>query len=107
MSISAARISACKVISLSDLAITTLVDVAKPGVAEIELVALVEESYRRRGGTTRITFLRSMQMKAPNGCLSAQNPSQRKLERGDVVITEFSASLYGYSGQVHRPVFVQ
>jgi Xaa-Pro dipeptidase len=92
---------------LSDLAITTLVDVAKPGVAETELVARVEESYRRRGGTTRITFLRSMPMDAPTGCLPAQNPSARTLERGDVILTEFSASFGGYSGQVHRPVFVQ
>jgi len=92
---------------LSDLAIATLVEVAKPGVAETELVALVEESYRRRGGTTRITFLRSMPMHAPTGCLPAQNPSSRRLERGDVIITEFSASVRGYSGQVHRPVFVQ
>jgi Xaa-Pro dipeptidase len=92
---------------LSDLAITTLVDVAKPGLSETELVARVEESYRRRGGTTRITFLRSMPMDAPNGCLPAQNPSSRRLEKGDVIITEFSASLDGYSGQVHRPVFVQ
>jgi Xaa-Pro aminopeptidase len=92
--------------ALSDLAIRTLHEVAKPGVAETELVALVEESYRRRGGTTRITFLRSMAMDAPNGCLPAQNPSSRTLEAGDVIITEFSASLWGYSGQVHRPVFV-
>jgi len=92
---------------LSDLAITTLVEIAKPGTAETELVARVEESYRRRGGTTRITFLRSMPMDAPNGCLPAQNPSSRRLEKGDVIITEFSASLGGYSGQVHRPVFVQ
>ena len=48
-----------------------------------------------------------MPMDAPNGCLPAQNPSSRRLERGDVIITEFSASLWGYSGQVHRPVFVQ
>ena len=92
--------------ALSDLAVRTLVDVAKPGMAETELVALVEESYRRRGGTTRITFLRSMPMDAPNGCVPAQNPSERRLESGDVIITEFSASLCGYSGQVHRPVFV-
>ena len=91
---------------LSDLAITTLQEIAKPGVAETELVARVEESYRRRGGATRITFLRSMPMDAPNGCLPAQNPSTRRLERGDVILTEFSASLAGYSGQVHRPVFV-
>ena len=91
---------------LSDLAIVTLQEVAKPGVAETELVALVEEAYRRRGGTTRITFLRSMPMDAPSGCLPAQNPSARRLERGDVILTEFSASLWGYSGQVHRPMFV-
>jgi Xaa-Pro aminopeptidase len=92
---------------LSDLAIRTLVEIAKPGVPETELVARVEEAYRRRGGTTRITFLRSMPMDAPTGCLPAQNPSSRRLERGDVILTEFSASLGGYSGQVHRPVFVQ
>jgi Xaa-Pro dipeptidase len=92
---------------LTDLAIMTLVEIAKPGVPETELVARVEESYRRRGGTTRITFLRSMPMDAPNGCLPAQNPSSRRLERGDAIITEFSASLWGYSGQLHRPVFVQ
>ena len=38
--------------------------------------------------------LRSMPMNAPNGCLPAQNPSDRRLERGDVIITEFSASLW-------------
>jgi Xaa-Pro dipeptidase len=91
---------------LSDLAIRALVDAARPGVSEVELVAAAEDAYRRRGGQVRITFLRSMPMDAPNGCLPAQNPSQRRLERGDVILTEFSASLNGYSGQVHRPVFV-
>ena len=92
---------------LSDLAITTLQREAKPGRTEHELVAIVEDSYRRRGGHVRITFLRSMPMDAPNGCLPAQNPTARALEKGDVILTEFSASLDGYSGQVHRPVFVQ
>jgi Xaa-Pro dipeptidase len=97
----------CAAADLTDIAIRTLQQIAKPGVRETELVALVEESYRRLGGATRITFLRSMPMKAPNGCLPAQDPSDRRLERGDVIITEFSASLWGYSGQVHRPVFVE
>jgi len=48
-----------------------------------------------------------MAMSAPNGCLPAQNPTDRRLERGDVILTEFSASLGAYSGQVHRPIFVQ
>jgi Xaa-Pro dipeptidase len=92
--------------ALTDLAIRALQEQARPGLSEHELVAIAEDAYRRRGGTVRITFLRSMPMDAPNGCLPAQNPSDRRLERGDVVITEFSASLNGYSGQVHRPVFV-
>jgi Xaa-Pro aminopeptidase len=91
---------------LTDLAILAARDAAKPGVTELELVAEAEHAYRRRGGAVRITFLRSMPMDAPDGCLPSQNPSDRRLERGDVVLTEFSASLGAYSGQVHRPIFV-
>ena len=91
---------------LSDLAMLALRHGARPGVTEYELVALAEDAYRRRGGQAHITFLRSMPMDAPSGCLPAQNPSARRLERGDVIITEFSASYWGYSGQIHRPVFV-
>src|SRR5207302_20830 len=81
-------------------------DIVAARLAEHELVAIAEDAYRRRGGAVRITFLRSMPMDAPNGCLPAQNPSARRLERGDVIVTEISASLEGYSGQIHRPVFV-
>src|SRR3954447_21905543 len=52
---------------LSDLAILALQREAKPGRTEVELVAIVEDAYRRRGGHVRITFLRSMPMHAPNG----------------------------------------
>jgi Xaa-Pro dipeptidase len=91
---------------LTDLAILALQREARPGRSEVELAAIAEDAYRRRGGAVRITFLRSMPMDAPNGCLPSQNPSTRRLERGDVIITELSASLEGYSGQIHRPVFV-
>lgn len=93
--------------ALSDLAILTLQREAKPGRTEQELVAIVEDGYRRQGGQVRITFLRSMPMDEPNGCLPSQNPTTRAIAKGDVILTEFSASLDGYSGQVHRPVFVQ
>ena len=91
---------------LTDLAILALQREARPGRSEVELAAIAEDAYRRRGGAVRITFLRSMPMDAPNGCLPSQNPSTRRLERGDVIITELSASLEGYSGQIHRPIFV-
>jgi Xaa-Pro aminopeptidase len=91
---------------LTDLALLAARDAAKPGVSELELVAAAEHAYRRRGGAVRITFLRSMPMDAPTGCMPAQNPTARRLQTGDVILTEFSASLGAYSGQAHRPIFV-
>jgi Xaa-Pro aminopeptidase len=96
-----------KAAELTDRAILAVAEAARPGVSEIELVALGEAAYRSAGGMPRIMFLRSMAMDDPSGCLPAQNPSHRRLRSGDVIITEFSASYWGYTGQVHRPVFVE
>jgi Xaa-Pro aminopeptidase len=91
---------------LTDRAVEALRAEVRPGIPEYALVAIVEGAYRPHGGQPHITFLRSMPMDQPNGCVPAQNPSDRRLRQGDVVITEISASWWGYSGQVHRPVFV-
>lgn len=91
---------------LTDRAILAVAEAAEPGVSEIELVAVGEGAYRPEGGMPRIMFLRSMAMDDPTGCLPAQTPSQRRLRPGDVIITEFSASYWGYTGQIHRPIFV-
>ena len=91
---------------LTDKAMLAVADGARPGVSEVELVGIAESAYRAEGGLPRITFLRSMPMDDPTGCLPAQNPSRRRLAPGDVVITELSASYWGYTGQVHRPIFV-
>jgi len=92
---------------LTDAAIVAVAEGARPGMTEMELVALGEAAYRPEGGMPRIMFLRSMAMDDPNGCLPAQTPSRRRLEAGDVVITEFSASYWGYTGQIQRVVFVE
>ena len=91
---------------LTDRGILALAEGARPGMTDVELVALAEAAFRPGGGTPRIMFLRSMAMDDPNGCLPAQNPSRRKIEAGDVIITEFSASYWGYTGQIQRPIFV-
>jgi len=96
-----------KAAELTDRAIVALAEGARPGMSDIELVALGEAAYRPDGGMPRIMFLRSMAMDDPNGCLPAQNPSHRRLAAGDVIITEFSASYWGYTGQIQRPVFVE
>jgi Xaa-Pro aminopeptidase len=95
-----------KAAALTDKAIVALAEGAVPGMSEIELVALGEAAYRPEGGMPRIMFLRSMAMDDPSGCLPAQNPSHRRITVGDVIITEFSASYWGYTGQIQRPIFV-
>ena len=91
----------------TDRAVDALRAEVTPGIPEYALLAIVEGAYRSDGGLPHIAFVRSMPMAEPNGCLPAQNPSGRLLGEGDVIITEISASYWGYSGQIHRPVFVR
>jgi len=76
------------------------------GMTEHDLIGIIEGSYRRRGGQPHIAFLRSMPMNAPTACVPAQNVTERVIQKGDVIIMEISASYWGYSGQIHRPVAV-
>ena len=96
-----------KAAELTDRGLLALAEGARPGMTEVELVALAEAAYRPAGGMPRIMFLRSMAMDDPDGCVPAQNPSRRRIEAGDVIITEFSASYWGYTGQIQRPIFVR
>jgi Xaa-Pro aminopeptidase len=92
---------------LTDRTIVALQAEVRPGIPEYALLGIIEGAYRADGGLPHIAFVRSMPMAEPDGCLPAQNPSGRLLHEGDVIITEISASYWGYSGQIHRPVFVR
>lgn len=95
-----------KAAEFTDRSIRALQAEVRPGMTDYNLLGIIEGSYRFDGGQPHIAFLRSMAMDDPNGCLPAQNPSNRVIRRGDVIITEISASYWGYSGQIHRPLFV-
>ncbi len=92
--------------AFTDRTIEALRAEVRPGIREFALLGIIEGSYRSDGGLPHIAFVRSMPMDEPNGCVPAQNPSDRPIRIGDVIITEISASYWGYSGQIHRPVFV-
>ena len=97
----------CKAAEFTDRSIYALRDQIRPGMSEYSLQAIIEGAYRAEGGLPHIAFLRSMPMNDPNGCLPSQNPSDRIIQKGDVIINEISASFWGYSGQIHRPIFVE
>ncbi len=87
----------------SDRAIEALEREARPGITEHELVAIVEGAYLGQGGKNHIHYMATTPMRNPAVCVPAQHPSNRVIEKGDVLITEISAQYFGYPGQILRP----
>jgi Xaa-Pro dipeptidase len=87
----------------SDWAIEALEHEARPGITEHELAAIVESAYLGLGGKNHIHYMATTPMQNPTVCVPAQQPSNRLIEKGDVLITEISAQYHGYPGQILRP----
>ena len=88
--------------ALSDAGLKELVQNTRPGMPERELGNLVERAYVGQGGTTFIHYIGVTSMADPQICVPPQYPSSRKVQAGDVVFCELSATWWDYSGQVLR-----
>ena len=88
--------------ALSDAGLSALIQGARPGMTERELGNLVERGYVGQGGSTFIHYIGVTSMADPQLCVPPQYPSSRRLENGDVVFCELSASFWDYTGQVLR-----
>ncbi len=93
--------------ALTDAAFLALIDGVRPGMHEYELGALVEAAALRSGGLPHLYYISSGPQDGSEVCVPRQNLCRRTLARGDVINTELSISFWGYSGQMHRPIFVQ
>ncbi len=91
---------------LSDLSMTACEEFARPGISEIELSGRMAAAFRVEGGEQQVHFVTATPMANPETPLPWQNPRQRKLEAGDIVLTEISAAYFGYAAQVLRPFTV-
>ena len=78
----------------TDDAVRAVHEQAGPGTDERELGNLAERAYVGRGGTTHIHYF--------GISVPAQWPAARRLERGDVLSCEVSASYWDYTGQLLR-----
>ncbi len=92
--------------AFTDLAMQALIETAAPGVSEFELVAAIEAAYTAAGGDHGIHFLSSTPMQSPQSYVPAQTQTARRLAVGDVVISELSAGVGGYAGQIHRSIAI-
>jgi Xaa-Pro aminopeptidase len=87
---------------LTDQSIQALADGLKEGLREDELPAIIEPVYLKAGGYAGIHFISSMPMRNPDSCVPSQFHANRKLQKGDALISEISGAFSGYSGQIHR-----
>ena len=87
---------------LTDQSIQALAEGLKEGMREDEIPAIIEPVYLRAGGYAGIHFMSSMPMREPDFPVPSQFHSNRKLQKGDCLITEISGAYSGYSGQIHR-----
>jgi Xaa-Pro aminopeptidase len=88
--------------ALSDLGQAALRQELRIGMSERELANLVERAWVGHGGTTFIHYMGITPMSDPALCVPRQHASPRKVQAGDVVFTEFTASFWDYPGQVLR-----
>jgi Xaa-Pro dipeptidase len=91
---------------LTDAGVAALREAARPGVSEYELGAAIEAAYLPHGATTHIHYLAATPMAAPELCVPAQWPSDRRLQAGDALVFEISASWWEYPAQRLGTIFV-
>jgi Xaa-Pro dipeptidase len=91
---------------LTDAGVAALRETLRAGVSEFELGAAIEAAWLPHGATTHIHYLAATPMDAPELCVPAQWPSDRRLEAGDALVFEISASWWEYPAQRLGTVFV-
>ncbi len=91
---------------LSDLTCEALEREIRPGLTEYDLSAIIHDAFLPESGLMGIHFVSTTSMRNPERPVPWQYLTPRKVEPGDVVITEITISYWGYATQIHRPFAV-
>ena len=88
---------------LTDLTIEALETKTKPGMSEHDLNAIVHNSFLGQDGQIGIHMISTTSMHKPEVFCPWVFPTNRKVSKGSVVITEITVGYYSYNAQIHRP----
>jgi len=88
--------------AMSDAGMAALRDAIKPGVTERQLGDAIERAYVPHGGTTNIHYIGTTSMHDSQIGVPRQHASNRKVQKGDVVVSEITALFFDHGGQVLR-----
>jgi len=87
---------------LSDMSVEAMHRDIRPGMDERDVGALIQAAYLPWRGTDIIHFRSATPMREPKVFVPRQHPSTRKLQRGDVISCEITASFWEHWGQTLR-----
>ncbi len=91
---------------MAEQALEAMVGAARPGNTEWDLAAAIYGAAARAGGTVEVALLGSTSMENPSMATPRTQPTMRRLERGDVILSELSIGYLGYSTQLLRPITI-
>src|SRR5947208_1380462 len=80
--------------AMSDAGMAASRDAIKPGVTERQLGDAIERAYVPEGGTTGIHYICATSMHDSQIGVPRQYPSNRKVQKGDVVVSEITAQFF-------------
>jgi len=89
-----------KAAQICDLGFQTFLEFAHPGIREYELVAEVERRVRHEGAEDHFMLIAS----GGKDTMSMTPPKDKKLNRGELVLTEVTPQYNGYWTQICRSV---
>jgi Xaa-Pro aminopeptidase len=87
---------------LSDMSVEAMHREIRPGMDERDVGALIQAAYLAWRGTDVIHFLSATPMREPKVFVPRQHPSTRKLQKGDAISCEITASFWDQWGQTLR-----
>lgn len=87
---------------MNDAAVAALASALKPGLNELDIARIVEETYLDQRGINLIHFSLTTSMADPQIVVPHQYHPDRPIEAGDVFVTEISTTFWGYAGQILR-----
>lgn len=93
-----------RAIDIADQAFTHILGFLAPGRTELE-VALELEFFMRKAGAQSLSFA-TIAASGPNGALPHASPSDRALQKGDLITLDFGCVVDGYASDMTRTVAI-
>ena len=85
---------------IADIAMQAVIDAMKPGLMEVEIQGLAQYVMSQNGGEE--PAIRTAVRSGPRGAAHHVPPSRRKVQNGDIVWVDFSASYNRYHADIAR-----